>query len=191
MTEEQKKRVIETLNSRGIGKVCPMCGQKGFSVAEGYLTDMLTDDYRLETGYRRIPSILLICNNCGFMSRHALGTLGLMDNFKKNSEMDNIKWLKAAVYWINNMAFPNEGMTHPLDEDKLQSVANLLASLKVVIDDDVIRETAHSLHIVDDSIEIILDAFKKAQEKKFNIMGRFPEEFLEIRLKEIAKENGL
>lgn len=126
------------------------------------------------------------------MSRHALGALGLLEDFKKiNGGMDNNRWLKSAIYWIDDMAFPNEGMTHPLDDDKLKSVANLLASLNVEIDEDLVRETAQSLKIRNDSIITIINAFKNAQKEKFDVMGRFPEDFLKTRLKEIAKEKGL
>jgi hypothetical protein len=37
------------------------------------------------------------------------------------------------------MANPNEGMTNPLDDDKLKSIANLLASLNVELD-EVVRK---------------------------------------------------
>lgn len=105
--------------------------------------------------------------------------------------MEDKKWLEAALIWINNMAYPNEGMTHPLDDDKLKSVANLLASLNVDIDESIITKKAQSLGIIDDSIQIIVKAFKQAKFHKYKIMNRFPEDFLKLRLIEIAKENGL
>ncbi len=103
-------------------------------------------------------------------------------------EMTNEKWLKAALYWIKDMANPNEGMSHPLDEDKLKSIANLVASLNVEINEQTIIDYAHSLGIVDESIDLIVQAFKEAKFNKFSILGRFPEDFLEMRLKDIAKE---
>ena len=102
--------------------------------------------------------------------------------------MSNDKWLKAAMIWINNMANPNEGMTHPLDDDKLKSVANVMALLNVVIDEDVIFAEGHALRICDESIEIIIDTFKKAQKRRFCTMNKFPVEFLEKKLRGIVCE---
>ena len=102
--------------------------------------------------------------------------------------MSNEKWLKAAMTWLKNIANPNEGMIHPLDDDKLKSVANAMASLNVVIDEEVIYEEGRSLRICDKSIEMIIEAFRKAEQRRFSTMNRFPVDFLERRLKEIAGE---
>ena len=102
--------------------------------------------------------------------------------------MNDEKWLKAAIYWIKDMANPNEGMTHPLDDDKLKSIANLMATLNVEINERTIIDCAHSLGIIDESIDLIIQAFKEAKLHKFNILGKFPEDFLKMRLKDIAKE---
>ena len=102
--------------------------------------------------------------------------------------ISNEKWLKAAIIWINNIANPNEGMTHPLDDDKLKSIANAMASLNVVVDEDVIYEEGRALRICDESIEIIIDTFKKAQKRRFCTMNKFPVEFLEKKLRGIVCE---
>lgn len=102
--------------------------------------------------------------------------------------MSNEKWLKAAIIWINNIANPNEGMTHPLDDDKLKSIANAMTSLNVVVDEDVIYEEGRALRICDESIEIIIDTFKKAQKRRFCTMNKFPVEFLEKKLRGIVCE---
>ena len=102
--------------------------------------------------------------------------------------MSNEKWLKAAIIWINNIANPNEGMTHPLDDDKLKSIANAMASLNVVLDEDVIYEEGRALRICDESIEMIIDTFKKAQKRRFCTMNKFPVEFLEKKLRGIVSE---
>lgn len=102
--------------------------------------------------------------------------------------MSNEKWLKAAMIWIKNMENPNEGMSNPLDDDKLKSVANVMALLNVVIDEDVIFAEGHALRICDESIEIIIDTFKKAQKRRFCTMNKFPVEFLEKKLRGIICE---
>ena len=102
--------------------------------------------------------------------------------------MSNEKWLKAAMIWIKNMANPNEGMSNPLDDDKLKSIANAMASLNVVVDEDMIYEEGRALRICDESIEMIIEAFRKAEHRRFSTMNRFPVDFLERRLKEIVGE---
>lgn len=102
------------------------------------------------------------------------------------TEMNSEIWLKAAIYWIKDMANPNEGMSHPLDDDKLKSIANLIASLNVEINEETIIDYAHSLGIVDKSIDLIIQNLKEAKCHKFNVTGRFPEDFLKLRLRDIA-----
>ena len=56
-----------------------MCHQRHFEILEGYMSDMLQSDYHnIVIGGHTIPSIVLVCSNCGFISKHALGALGLM-----------------------------------------------------------------------------------------------------------------
>lgn len=102
--------------------------------------------------------------------------------------MSNEEWLKAALIWIKNMANPNEGMAHPIDDDKLKSLANAMASLNVEVDEETILEEGRALRICDKSIEIIIEAFKRAQKRRFCTMNKFPVEFLKMRLCEIVGE---
>ena len=102
--------------------------------------------------------------------------------------MNNEEWLKAALIWIKSMANPNEGMTHPLDDDKLKSIANTMASLNVIVAEDVIIREGCALGICDESIEKIIEAFKSAQKRRFCTMNKFPVEFLEKKLRGIVCE---
>jgi len=104
--------------------------------------------------------------------------------------MNNEEWLKVAMIWIKDMANPNEGMTHPLDDDKLKSIANAMASLNVVIDDEVVFEQGRVLRICDESIEKIIEAFKSAQKRRFSTMNRFSVEFLKKKLCEKVGERN-
>ena len=189
--KENKELVLKKLE--GVLKIleCPMCHHNQFIIADGFVHEKLYQKYdRINSDDKKsIPAIAIICKHCGFISNHSIGILGLLKKDEKiKVEMTNEKWLKAAIYWIKDMANPNEGMTHPLDDDKLKSIANLIATLNITIDENVIKEEARSLGIVDDSIVLIIDAFKKAKNKKFVVMDRFTEDFLKMSLKDIAKE---
>jgi hypothetical protein len=79
LTSEEKKNIFEALEKRKNGLVCPMCQNKNFIIADGYfINNMQTQFNSLSIGGPAIPTIAIICNNCGFVSQHALGVLGLL-----------------------------------------------------------------------------------------------------------------
>ena len=85
LTKEQKDKIKDELLKKVPTLTCPMCQNKGFTMAEGYfLNTMQADLTSVNLGGQAIPTIGIICNNCGFVSQHALGTLGLMP---KNNEI--------------------------------------------------------------------------------------------------------
>jgi hypothetical protein len=84
LTSEEKQKIIETLAQRGVNASCPMCGNKNFIMADGYFNQMMQKDFQNVTlGGPSIPTIATVCNNCGFVSQHALGVLGLLNNTEK------------------------------------------------------------------------------------------------------------
>lgn len=80
MEEAQKIKIISAIRQK-IGHIeCPMCHNRKFEVLDGYMSDMLQDDYKnLVIGGQTLPSIALVCTYCGFICKHALGALGLME----------------------------------------------------------------------------------------------------------------
>lgn len=79
--EEKKSKIIETLVSRIPNMCCPMCHNTHFTIVDGYMAEQIHDDYRnivLSVG-NILPSVLLVCSRCGFMSRHSLGVLGFLN----------------------------------------------------------------------------------------------------------------
>lgn len=90
MNPEKRREIIKVLVQRMPNISCPLCHGKTFSIADGYVMDQLQEDYNslVISGEKLIPSIYMICNNCGFMSQHALGVLGLI-NQESIKEEDN------------------------------------------------------------------------------------------------------
>ncbi|MGN8197912.1 hypothetical protein ACS8Y6_04405 [Salinisphaera sp. RV14] len=79
LTDKQRKEVASRLEERGVRNACPMCGGKSWTVADGYFNQALQGELKgMVLGGPSIPSAALICTNCGFMSQHALGALGLL-----------------------------------------------------------------------------------------------------------------
>ncbi len=81
MTKEERLRILKVLDERKISSLCPFCKNGTMMLVDGYVGHFLNDDYskQLLSG-RFMPSILLVCNHCGFQSMHALGALGLLNN---------------------------------------------------------------------------------------------------------------
>ena len=56
-------------------------------LADGYFNQPLqTEPAGLTIGGSSVPSIIVVCDNCGYMSQHALGILGLLDNGEASGE---------------------------------------------------------------------------------------------------------
>lgn len=79
--EEDRKKIINFFNERVEKFDCPICHKGHFSIVDGYSNHVLTSDYHeIALEGKILPFIMLVCNNCGFVSYHALGTLSLLDN---------------------------------------------------------------------------------------------------------------
>jgi predicted RNA-binding Zn-ribbon protein involved in translation (DUF1610 family) len=79
LTVEQRKELVAALEKRGVPRACPMCGTNKWALGEGYFSNSLQRDFTsVNLGGIGIPSIPIICSNCGFISQHALGALGLL-----------------------------------------------------------------------------------------------------------------
>ena len=79
LDNEQKKKLSEELQKRKHNLTCPMCQNKNFIMADGYFNNNMQGDLGgISLGGPSIPTIAIICNNCGFVSQHALGVLGFL-----------------------------------------------------------------------------------------------------------------
>ena len=87
LTKEQKDNIINKLQEKGIKSVCPMCGKNHFILGDGFFNNTIQSDLKsISLGGPSIPTIPIICSNCGFISQHALGVLGLLP---KEAETNN------------------------------------------------------------------------------------------------------
>ena len=69
-----REAIIRTLTERLNGSKCPMCGHQQFIVAEGYtVTPIQYDIKKFSIGGKALPTLNLICDNCGYVSSHAIG----------------------------------------------------------------------------------------------------------------------
>ena len=85
LTNEQKEKIKAELLKKVPTLICPMCQNRSFAMAEGYFSNTLQADFNsLAIGGHAIPTIGIICNNCGFVSQHAIGRLGLLPKNEEN-----------------------------------------------------------------------------------------------------------
>lgn len=74
---EFKRRIAEALSKAQVSLLCPMCKNNGFSVVDGvFVNGLQAAPGALVIGGPAIPTAVLICTRCGFVSQHALGVLG-------------------------------------------------------------------------------------------------------------------
>ena len=83
MSPEQAANIIRVLQQRNATRPCPRCGNQHFTLLEGFFNQPVSGDY-FSGGFfaypqgPTVPSVVTACSNCGFLSQHALGVLGLL-----------------------------------------------------------------------------------------------------------------
>jgi ribosomal protein L37E len=78
-TQSQKDAIIKALSERGANLPCPRCGNNAFTLLDGYFNQVIQDEPKgIVLGGRTIPSIVVACKRCGYLSQHAIGVLGLL-----------------------------------------------------------------------------------------------------------------
>ncbi len=88
ITTELVKRVKE----KGIDLKCPICNNQNFMLVDGFSRRDLSKNYKyIQLGQQYIPSISIICDNCGYLMDFALGTLGFLKKEESKEESKNDK----------------------------------------------------------------------------------------------------
>jgi hypothetical protein len=79
-TPLDQSKVSDLLQQKGVNRPCHRCGSLSFSVIEGYsyfpIHTELSGD--LVLGGPSVPVVLVACTNCGAITPHAIGALGLL-----------------------------------------------------------------------------------------------------------------
>jgi len=79
MTQAEREDIAQRLTQRGAQLPCPRCARRNFAVLDGYFVNPLQQTPSdLVLGGATVPTVAIVCTNCGFLSLHALGTLGLL-----------------------------------------------------------------------------------------------------------------
>ena len=87
-TKKREKEILAVLEKVGVLNVCPICRLGRFQLHPGYFVNIVQQDIKtVELGGEAIPTVVLTCRNCGFVSQHSLGELGLLPE-SKSEETD-------------------------------------------------------------------------------------------------------
>jgi hypothetical protein len=79
ISDEEKQQIIAALERAGARLPCPRCGNNNFTLLEGYFNQTVqTRLPGIVLGGPSVPSVVVVCTRCGFLSQHALGSLGLL-----------------------------------------------------------------------------------------------------------------
>lgn len=86
-SKARRNEIKAALEERGVMRPCPRCSHPHFAILDGYFNQTVqTDLSGFQIGGKAIPSAVTVCNNCGFFSQHALGTLGLLPSQDKKKD---------------------------------------------------------------------------------------------------------
>ena len=85
MTKQDKQKYIQILNDKKATLPCARCGNTNFSILDGYFRHEVQQklDGNISFGGAHIPCLAVACENCGNISMHALGALGLLPQGEK------------------------------------------------------------------------------------------------------------
>ena len=72
----RSRMIVAALQRKGVAKACPRCGTLHFSVVAETLLQINSDPTKALAGYV-LPTVVVACNNCGFLTQHALGPLDI------------------------------------------------------------------------------------------------------------------
>jgi hypothetical protein len=90
MKNLDKSEIAKILTSKGALHPCHRCGGKNFSILDGFskllIDNDLTQIQTITIGGPTVPIVMVVCNNCGAITMHAMGALELMP---KNGDKEN------------------------------------------------------------------------------------------------------
>lgn len=80
MDPARRKQIVAAIEEKKATAPCPRCGALSFSVAGEASLPLQEPDKGYVLGGPVVPVAMIVCTNCGYVSLHALFSLGLMWN---------------------------------------------------------------------------------------------------------------
>jgi len=77
--EGNKEKIVSELNKRAPNFKCPICTKATLTLGGGFFANDLQQDLsQRQMGGINIPTVPIICGNCGYVMEFAAGVLGLL-----------------------------------------------------------------------------------------------------------------
>lgn len=83
-----KDKFAQLLTEKGAKTPCQRCGHNLLALIEGYSFLPVNDKQGTISGKPTIPAILIVCNNCGSITPHALGAFEKLENSNYRNQYD-------------------------------------------------------------------------------------------------------
>ncbi|MCT7536987.1 hypothetical protein [Aliarcobacter butzleri] len=83
-----EKVIIQKLNDKKALLPCHRCGHEQFTVLRGFANIPVQDVFDpnvMSIGGPSIPVVNVGCSNCGAITQHAIGALGMLNDGEKNA----------------------------------------------------------------------------------------------------------
>lgn len=78
MDQSRLTEITDILTEKGVSMPCPRCGHSRFSIVGESFISIQENPGTMVTGGPSIPTIIVACDNCGYVTQHAKGPLGLL-----------------------------------------------------------------------------------------------------------------
>lgn len=87
LPEERQLAIIKALEERGAKLPCPRCRNPNFTLLDGYFNQTIQAELTgMVIGGPSVPTAVIACTRCGYISQHALGVLGLLPHEEAKDE---------------------------------------------------------------------------------------------------------
>ncbi len=78
MNSDKKEQIATSLRNKEVNLPCPRCSKVKFEVVGQTLLSLNEHPSTITIGGPALPTAIIACSNCGFISLHALSALDLM-----------------------------------------------------------------------------------------------------------------
>jgi hypothetical protein len=96
ISADDKHRIFAALKARGAG-TCPRCSDSQWTVSEFSMIEVQATMDRNVNETATIPSIMIVCEHCGFIAQHALQPLGIWPERTAALESGKIPSVRVAT----------------------------------------------------------------------------------------------
>ena len=78
MDENRKQEIAKALNQKGVNRPCPRCGNNRFALVDESYISIQSNLAVMNIGGPVIPTVIVACEQCGYITEHAQAVLGVM-----------------------------------------------------------------------------------------------------------------